>query len=82
MGALTDHVADPDQTLDLPGMTDEQLFETMRNLVRFGQVEHYRPSHKPASFLEIVGILALFLAASFFAAAAFQGPWLMGLFFN
>lgn len=82
MGILRDQIADPDRVLDCPGMTDEQLFQTMRSWIEAGGITHHKPASKPASFLEVIGILALFLAASFFAAAAFQGPWLMGFFFN
>ena len=81
MGTITDHIPDPNKTLDLPGMSDEQLFQTMRNLVRFDQVEHYKAGDKPAGFLEIVGIIAIVVSAAFFLAAAVRGEWLMGLFF-
>ncbi len=42
MGTITDHVPNPDQTLDRPGMSDEELFLTMRRLVMSNQIDHYR----------------------------------------
>ena len=41
MGCLRNHIPDPDKKLDRPGMTTEQLFATMRNLVMSDQIDHY-----------------------------------------
>lgn len=66
MGFLREQIVDSDRVLDLPGMTDEELFQTIRNLMLSDQIGHYKPGEKPTTLLEFLGMIFVVCAGAGF----------------
>lgn len=69
MGEIWKQVPDPDQTLDCPGMTDQQLFDTARRVFLWaGQADHYKSAAKKVveTFWALLTMIAIIAGGAFF----------------